>query len=204
MKFTTCVDLGVDTELSNDELLLLDLHLLVGKGKLKTLKKIAAQKPELFKKYLNQPLAETGKTLLMSALSAGCPKIKTDAAVLKIKRKMAYFLITKCKADLRARDAVGQTCLYDAVQSDDIKLVVYVLDNVYHQAHAFFSHETANKILVDFVNSKNNAGQTACDYALQIKSAESKIAKTLLLASKLETLGQYSGETAFINLEADI
>jgi hypothetical protein len=168
MKFTECVDLTPE----EGQFFLLCLHALVGRGDITSVEKIANKNPLLFKQYINKPMPESGKTLLMTALSTSCVKrviipiavrdefsekdkseFKTKkekkAAMKKrsnelwddknlfgikrreIKRNMVQCLVNnglERSRDFSGCDASGRTCLFDAVNSRDIRLVVYILE----------------------------------------------------------------------------
>ncbi len=125
MKFNTIVDIAPDeTELTREELLLLDLHMLVGKGNLRTLKKIAKLNKDFFRDSVNKPIKGTERTMLMEALDARYGR----ARIIKV----ADFLIEK-GALIDCKDACNETCLHIAVHSGNFRLVWYVLEKFYER-----------------------------------------------------------------------
>jgi len=115
-------------------------------------------------------------------------------ALKKIQRKLVKYLVDEWGPKLLIRDALGRTCLFDAVQSNDKKLVVYILNQFCDATSAKHSSQE-RQTLINFVNIKDNKNQTAYDFAKQKPYDEFPgsfvIEELLRLASTPDTLDEY-------------
>jgi hypothetical protein len=161
IKFTeTAFDIASNKmELTREELLLLDLHMLVEKGYLGKIKKIAKTRKDFFEANVNKPIQDTNRTMLMEVLGARFG----DVGVIKI----ANFLI-KNGALLDCEDSGAETCLHLAVRTGHITLTLYILYNFYEQiCKEEHSLKRVQKQFKRFLSKKNKNHETAYDLAIK-------------------------------------
>jgi hypothetical protein len=161
IKFTeTAFDIASDEmELTKEELLLLDLHMLIEKGYVGKIEKIAKTKKDFFTANVNKPIQDTNRTMLMDLLGTHFD----DVDIIK----MANFLI-KNGALLDCEDSGAETCLHLAVRNRSITVTLYILYKFYEQIfQEEHSPKAVQKRFKRFLAKKNNNNETAYDLAIK-------------------------------------